>query len=50
LGRRSFEESEVLEVVNGMNSEKAPGPDSFTMAFFQVCWDVIKANVMGGVP
>jgi hypothetical protein len=47
LGRRSFEESEVHEVVNGMNSEKVPGPDSFIMAFFQVCWDMIKADVMG---
>jgi hypothetical protein len=34
-------------VVNGMNSEKVPGPDSFIMAFFQVCWDMIKADVMG---
>jgi hypothetical protein len=35
---RPFEESEVLDVVKGMNSEKAPGPDGFSMAFFQVCW------------
>jgi len=33
-----------------MNSDKAPGPDRFTMAFFQVCWDVMKEDIMGGVP
>lgn len=32
-----------------MNSDKALGPDRFTMAFFQVCWDVIKEDIMGGV-
>jgi hypothetical protein len=45
--REPFEESEVLEVVKGMNSDKAPGPDGFSMAFFQACWDVIKADIMG---
>jgi hypothetical protein len=37
-----FEKSEVLEVVKGMNRNKARGPDGFTMAFFQTCLDVIK--------
>jgi len=32
-----FEEKEVLEVVKGMNRDKAPGPDGFTLAFFQDC-------------
>jgi len=31
------EEMEVLEVEKGMNREKAPGPDNFSMAFFQDC-------------
>jgi hypothetical protein len=39
---RSLEESEVLELVKCMNKDKAPGQDSFIMAFFQTCWDVIK--------
>jgi hypothetical protein len=38
---------EVLEVVKGMNSDKVPGPDGFSMAFFQACWDVIKVDIMG---
>jgi hypothetical protein len=42
-----FEEREVFEVVKGMNRDKAPGPDGFSMAFFQDCWDVIKSDIMG---
>jgi hypothetical protein len=42
-----FEEKEVLEVVKGMNRDKAPGPDGFSIAFFQDCWDVIKKGIMG---
>jgi hypothetical protein len=42
-----FEEREVLEVVKGLNRGKAPGPDGFTLAFFQDCWDVIKSDLMG---
>ena len=42
-----FEEREVLKVVKGMNRAKAPGPDGFSMAFFQDCWDVIKIDIMG---
>jgi hypothetical protein len=40
-------EREVLEVVKGMNRDKAPGPDGFSIAFFQDCWDVIKTDIMG---
>jgi len=42
-----FEEREVLEVVKGLNRDKAPGPDRFTLAFFQDCWEVIKTDLMG---
>jgi hypothetical protein len=42
-----FQERKVLEVVKGMNKDKAPGPDGFSMAFFQDCWDVIKTDIMG---
>jgi len=43
---RRFEVSGVLDVVKGMNSEKALDRDGFSMAFFQVCWEVIKFNIM----
>jgi exonuclease III len=42
-----FEENEVFEVIKGMNRDKAPGPDGFSLAFFQDCWDVIKLDLMG---
>jgi hypothetical protein len=41
-----FEENEVWEVIKGMDRDKAPGPDGFSMAFFQDCWDVIKGDFM----
>jgi hypothetical protein len=42
-----FVEKEVLDVVMGMNRDKALGPDGFSIAFFQDCWDVIKKDIMG---
>jgi hypothetical protein len=42
-----FEEREVLEVVKGLNRDNAPGPDGFTLAFFQDCWEVIKTDLIG---
>jgi hypothetical protein len=41
-----FEEREVREVILGMDRDKAPGPDGFTLAFFQDCWDVVKGDFM----
>jgi len=43
---RDFEEQEVWEVVRDLNGDKAPGPDGFTMAFFQKCWGVLKQDIM----
>jgi hypothetical protein len=42
-----FAKNEVLEVVKGMNRYKAPGPNGFSIAFFQDCWDVIKTELVG---
>ena len=33
-------------MVKGMKGDKVPGPDGFTMAFFQSCWAVVKRDVM----
>jgi hypothetical protein len=41
-----FEEREVLEVVKGMNRDKASGLDGFSMAFFQDYWLVINEDIM----
>jgi hypothetical protein len=43
---RSFEEEEVRKVVSTMNGDKAPGPNGFSMAFFQACWDVVSVDIM----
>jgi hypothetical protein len=43
---RDFEEKEVWGVVKGMEGDKAPGIDGFTMAFFQACWGVVKHDFL----
>ena len=42
---RDFE-VEVRKVVLKMNGNKALGLDGFSMAFFQVCWDVLRVDIM----
>jgi hypothetical protein len=34
---REFEEEEVRKVVMAMEGDNAPGPNGFSIAFFQVC-------------
>lgn len=42
-----FEEVKVLGVVRNMlNKDRASCPDGFSMGSFQVCWDVIKEDLM----
>ena len=43
---RPFDEDEVFGVVNEFKGDKAPGPDGFSMAFFQSCWSIVKSEVM----
>jgi hypothetical protein len=43
---RDFEEEEVKKVVSKMNGNKASGPEGFSMAFFQVYWDVLRMDIM----
>ena len=40
-----FLEKEVKDVIFGMEN-KAPGPDGFSLAFFQACWEVLKKDIM----
>ena len=42
-----FSVEEVQAAVFGLNGDKAPGPDEFTLAFWQFCWDIVKHEVMG---
>lgn len=43
LPLREFIEQEIEDVVFTMASDKAPGPDGFTIEFFKACWHIIKA-------
>ena len=43
---RLFEEEEVFGVITDFNGDKAPGPDGFSMAFFQSCCGVLKTEIM----
>ncbi|RVW74124.1 hypothetical protein CK203_052225 [Vitis vinifera] len=38
----SFTEEEIFKAIFQMNRDKALGPDGFTIAVFQDCWEVIK--------
>ena len=41
-----FTEEEVKATLIEMNGDKAPGPDGFTTAFWQHCWDIVKEEVL----
>uniref|UniRef100_A0A2N9EHP5 Reverse transcriptase domain-containing protein n=1 Tax=Fagus sylvatica TaxID=28930 RepID=A0A2N9EHP5_FAGSY len=43
---RPFDEDEIAKVVQGCNGDKAPGPDGFSLAFFQHCWSVVRNDVL----
>ena len=42
-----FEKEEIFQVVKDFQGDKSPGPDGFTMAFFQECWHVIETDILG---
>ena len=42
----SFSEAEVQAALMDMNGDKAPGPDGFTLAFWQSCWDFVKEEIL----
>jgi hypothetical protein len=39
-------ESEVWEAIFSMNHNKAPGPDGFSVEFYQQFWETVKDNLM----
>eukprot|EP00253_Pinus_taeda_P004488 PITA_04488 len=38
-------EEEIIKVIWSMESDKAPGPDEFTIHFYKACWDIIKYDL-----
>ncbi|RVW65895.1 Transposon TX1 uncharacterized 149 kDa protein [Vitis vinifera] len=43
---KPFSEEEVFEALEDCCGEKTPGPDDFSMAFWQFAWDFVKEEVM----
>ena len=43
----SFSEEEIWKAISGLNSDKAPGPNDFPIAFWIFSWDVVKKEVLG---
>lgn len=41
-----FLEEEIKEAVFSMAKDKSPGPDGFSMSFFQECWEFIKGDLL----
>nr|CAE05084.3 OSJNBa0009K15.4 [Oryza sativa Japonica Group] len=43
---QEFTENEIKEAIFQMEHNKAPGPDGFPAEFYQVFWNVIKADLL----
>ncbi|RVX02249.1 hypothetical protein CK203_028313 [Vitis vinifera] len=43
---RPFTEEEIQGALMEMNGDKVPGPDGFTLAFWQSCWEFIKEEII----
>ena len=41
-----FSEEEIFNAIFQLDRDKASGPDDFTIAVFQDCWDVIKEDLV----
>ena len=39
---KDFTKQEIEETIFAMATNKAPGPDGFTIEFFKACWSIIK--------
>ena len=43
----NFSEEEIWNAISGLNSDKAPGPDGFPIAFWIFSWEFVKEEVLG---
>jgi hypothetical protein len=42
----NFSEKEIKEALFQMEKNKADGPDSIPVEFYQVCWDIVKEDIV----
>ena len=42
---KPFSENEIVDVIQTMESDKAPRMDGFSFHFYRVCWNIIKSNI-----
>jgi hypothetical protein len=43
---KPFSEQEVKSALFQMEKHKAAGPDKIPIKFYQVCWDIVKNDIM----
>jgi hypothetical protein len=43
---KAFSEQEVKEALFQMEKHKSAGPDKIPIEFYQVCWDIVKHDIM----
>lgn len=41
-----FSEEEVRKMIFNMKGDKTPGPNGFTISFFQNCWEIVKVDLL----
>jgi hypothetical protein len=46
---QEFSETEIWDAIKAMSSDKSPGPDGFSMRFFQTCLVVVKFEVVNAI-
>jgi hypothetical protein len=44
-----FSQEEIKDTITLMPSDKAPGLDGFSSAFFKSCWEIIKDDVTAAI-
>lgn len=42
----SFMEEEVKDAMFSMDNDKSPGPNGFSILFYQVCWEIVRCDIM----
>jgi len=43
---KPFTEKEIIDAIWGMDPEKSPRMDGFSMHFYRVCWNIIKFDLL----